>query len=444
MHSSQAGYREAGSERRENVELFRNWHITSMAPIVFAMVLLVAGCGGYGHKAYRDRLPVKADWYDVEVDDFGQYWSPHLAEAALADIEKLSRDTNTIVVLFAHGWHHNASAKSSNRDDFEITVAEVRKVLASKPYRDARVALGVGDDVRVIGIYLAWRGRSLPGVLDYLTFWGRKAAAERVGEGAARDFVFRLDEIYKRQPGKPENEGDPSRFMGLVLLGHSFGGQVIHKATSTVFEEELERKRDSPSDPVNGVGDLVVLINPALEAAQFHRIDALYRARPMYGSWQTPVLIVFSGEADFARQRLFPIGRWFSSLWRPGFRSPLQRQEWLHALGEVEHQRTHSLELDSRSLGFNFSTSPAYCPAVLPLDMTALNRTVQGSKLEPIFAKHIPNSPVLVAYSGQEIIEAHSGIFKPAFRNFLIDYVALIEGKRMCLMQARQEAQAAK
>jgi hypothetical protein len=54
--------------------------------------------------------------------------------------------------------------------------------------------------------------------------------------------------------------------------------------------------------------------------------------------------------------------------------------------------------------------------------------------LAPINATtHVPYSPVLVAYSDEELIEAYSGIWKEPFRTFLIDYIALIEGKRLCL-----------
>ncbi|NIM40234.1 MAG: hypothetical protein GTN84_03280 [Hydrogenophaga sp.] len=405
-------------------------------------MLVLAGCNGYGHRQFQTGPPVD-DWFDVEVDDFGQLWHSEQQSAALDRIKASIAETNTIVVAFAHGWHHNAHTDNQNRTEFKKAVEQVRATLAAPAYIAAREGLGAGKSVRVIGIYLGWRGRSLPGLLDYATFWGRKAAAERVGQGAVREFVLRLNEIYKEANAK-----DSPRFMGLVFLGHSFGGQVLHRATASVFEDDLVRRdqtiarvmalgagqerRLAEIPPVSSVGDLVILINPALEAMQFNRIHDLYRQRS-YPLTQTPVLTVFSGEADTARQRLFPIGRWFSSLLRPPFRDQRQRDEWLLALGEAEHQRTHTLELNADATPIEWDPQ-RYCEQVVPMDFTNPRTNVGGALLAPDpRAPHIPYSPVLVAYSGQEIIGAHSGIWEPSFRNFLVDYVALIEGKRLCL-----------
>jgi hypothetical protein len=47
-----------------------------------------------------------------------------------------------------------------------------------------------------------------------------------------------------------------------------------------------------------------------------------------------------------------------------------------------------------------------------------------------------------VAYSSEKLIEGHTGIFTDTFRNFLVDYVAFIEGKRMLVNRASSDNEA--
>ena len=59
---------------------------------------------------------------------------------------------------------------------------------------------------------------------------------------------------------------------------------------------------------LQGIGDLVILLNPAAEAAAYHRLHLLSMGLE-YRESQTPVLITFSAENDKVRQKLFTIGR---------------------------------------------------------------------------------------------------------------------------------------
>ena len=141
------------------------------------------------------------------------------------------------------------------------------------------------ENFRLIGIYVAWRGASLPGFLDYVTFWGRKSAAQRTGEVDLREFLDRLNQVYRRHnetTGKQTAQATdtaPNTFLGLVTIGHSFGGQVLLRSVSAALEQELQSvtpvpgylRSESPTQPqplgrpLRGFGDLVVLVNPAVE-----------------------------------------------------------------------------------------------------------------------------------------------------------------------------------
>lgn len=433
--------------KRKPKEMFRN---SLMLITVFVVTAsLLAGCG-FGHENFRqDKGSFKEpDDFVIQINDMGLFWQPEIPRRALEVIARESAKTNTIVVLFIHGWHHNAAADNPNARDFANALKAVRYTLddnrgGAGPYRKSREHLTNTGDVKVIGLYIGWRGRSLPSVLDYLTFWGRKAAAERVGQGDLREFLIRLNAIYKnRNAERIGNEKTP--FLGVVGIGHSFGGQVLFKAVSDILENELVRATPyvSASNPftppghpglLNGFGDMVVLINPALEALQYQRIHTLSQ-RLNYTKYQTPILLVLSSKTDTARQFFFPIGRWMDSFFRPSF-SKEQRELWTEALGEYEPQRTHTVDgLDSGG-----TLMPGFDPAVytndpcsiIDIDLTHMP-AIGGVRLMPTRSRRVYN-PFLVAHTDSKIVLDHTGIFGGPLRNFLNDYIAINEGKRILL-----------
>lgn len=406
--------------------------------LVLAVAALVAGCFSYRHREFAPQFEANPGYnlYSVEADDYGVFWNPVAAQGALDAVERQSAQGNVIVLLFVHGWHHSAKSDDTNLADFRTTLEELAKTLDQVPYRIAREQLGVGRDIKVVGLYVGWRGRSLPGILDYLTFWDRKAAAQRVGEGDLREFMLRLQHIYTSQPGL-------GRFMGLVTVGHSFGGQVLLKAVAGKIERDLIQQGGTLSSVpvqtatsanlIEGIGDMTVLINPALEAQQFERIDRLYRSFS-YRKEQTPVLLVVSGQGDAARQYAFPagraLGRWLGA--RPWL-SPERRERWDKALGEYRPHVTHALKTSGGQS--DVDNSDYSDKSIQSRDFTR-PLTIGGASLTPLNGWNIANSPVLVAYSTEKLIESHNGIFTESFRKFLIDYVAFIEGKRMALQDA--------
>ena len=75
-----------------------------------------------------------------------------------------------------------------------------------------------------IGVYLGWRGQSIPGDL-FLSFWNRRDAAQRVGSSDYAEAIYRLMAVTK------ENSQD-SR---IVIVGHSFGARVLETAITNTF-----------------------------------------------------------------------------------------------------------------------------------------------------------------------------------------------------------------
>lgn len=409
--------------------------------VAVVCVAFLASCSVYNRSFSQTegRFDPKMDFV-VQVDDYGSFWEPEVAQRALREIAENMQRTNVAVVVFIHGWHHNAEIDDDNAVAFADLMRSLRVKMDDNKngvpgiYRRSRLNLTGNGDIKIYGVYIGWRGKSLPMPLDYATFWDRKNGAERVGEGDVRELLLRLNRIYTDRSAFRATTPDVP-FMGLVSIGHSFGGQVLFKAVAHTFEAELIEATPYETNvvarPLAGFGDLTILINPALEAFQYERIHELNR-KIKYRPDQTPLLLVLSSATDVARQVYFPLGRTAEATFRASFRDD-QRELWTQALGEYEQQRTHEIEITS-------SDPPNFDPDVYlshPCDVVYYDLTsvpsIAGVKLVPIANRVQPFSPFLVAYASGSVVIGHSGIFEDRLKAFLNDYVAITEGKRQLL-----------
>jgi hypothetical protein len=410
-------------------------------------LLLLSACG-FAHRSHRQAggALLHPNDFVLQVDDHGSFWDPEIPARALASIAQSARTTNTIVILVVHGWHHSAAPDDENATAFARILEEIRTQLDDnvdgKPgfYRRSREMLTGSGDVNIFGIYVGWRGASLPMPLNFATFWDRKDAAERVGDGDLREFLLRLNGIYRTSY---QDRLPLSPYVGMASIGHSFGAQVLFKAVSSTLEKELIDATSPPgassprrrlAKPIEGFGDIVVLVNPALEARQYERIRQL-DAQLTYDRRQPPLLLVLSADTDVARRWFFPAGRWVDSF----FNAPLrkgQADSWSQALGEYEPQRTHTIaflpEHRESAAGYYISDSPGRPCDIVNFDLTDMP-TIGHVRLAPIAGRHNPNSPFLVAYGGTELIRGHSGVFERDLHYFINDYIGITRGKRLLL-----------
>jgi pimeloyl-ACP methyl ester carboxylesterase len=418
-------------------------------------VVFLPGCSLYHHPYSVTRSVVTSADFDfriIQVDDFGSLWDRGVANNVLNEVEVDAARTNTIVVVFVHGWHHNAHDTDDNLRDFKKSMLGLVATLGTSNRRNTREELTGSPNVKVVGIYVGWRGRSLPGLLDYGTVWWRKAAAERVGDGDAAEFLERLQRIYLRANSYSAYERHNAQtpgftpYMGLVTIGHSFGGQVVLNAVGRALEGALIERAPCETDavnhpsipssatpelvPIDSFGDLNILLNPALEAYQFARIDELYR-QLTYPVTQSPQLVVFSADNDTARSIYFPIARALTSPFRPKFRNSFQGALWGQALGDLKSQQTHELTISHYSDSLTDEDFlPARRPLIADYDFTAPTQ-FSSVKLSPLAsAARIANSPVAVVVTHDKLIDGHNGIFLEPFDDFLEEYIAFIEAKR--------------
>jgi hypothetical protein len=459
--------------------------------VVLTALVGLASCSSSRHQAWRDaRTGVEdAQGYSlrfIEADDEGWFWKPEQATQAVDLIRKKLEHRKTLVVTFVHGWHHSARCCDQNVEGFRETLAQLSNLLE-------------GRDFAIVGVYVGWRGRSLPGFLDYFTFWGRKSAAERVGQNDLKEFLARLQDLYvEYRPDvciqhhlECEQAGEkPKNFLGVVTLGHSFGGQVLMRSITGSLEDRLQQVnrepaylRDArPAQPdrsieasLAGFGDLVVLINPAAEASQYHRLHILSRGLH-YSSLQSPVMLVISAENDKARHRLFTIGRRLGEIFtgKPRKENAVERTVERQALGVYPGHVTHRLTPVDADMRLRSNPKPRISDTCLCGDAEVAwlswtdepkttkenslkpndpklggfdfsgNVVFNGVELSPLTSDDVqkeprwkdhevaqPYQPFIVAATSSRIVDGHTGIFTDPFMQFLVPYIAYIEEKSL-------------
>jgi hypothetical protein len=319
---------------------------------------------GHSAEIHRD-----FDLAFVEFDDQGRLWNLEQVDnlkRTLASAVQRAEGAGVGIIAFAHGWQHDARVC----DDVVACYRSFLASLAAETAAAARLARADARPPRIVGVYLGWRGRSVttPWVAE-LSFWFRKAVAKRIGAGELVEVLAYLDQ-FSRQ------ENEAGRPATLSIIGHSFGGTMIYSALANPLKarlvEALEQRGRVPVDEnvVRGFGNLVLLVNPAIEAAAFAPLHDLSRELEVYSSRQTPVLVVVGSETDKAARVWFRLGQKAETCMQAtGPRS--QRVLLTTAIGNYDPFTTHRLEAIGPSDGLAPTTHVADCNCRLPIgDLT--------------------------------------------------------------------------
>ncbi len=305
--------------------------------------------------ACRDSIVERTPQYDlyfVEYDDQGlQYPRERYGDDAAFQINFATRelaqtlkDRGVSLVVYVHGWQHNARHDDAN-------VASFRSLLA----QTAAVEAAQRDPYRVVGLYVSWRGASSAlWPFDALSFWTRKNAALHVAQGSSRELFSRLrgiacaanrsateSDCRKLIPGKRPR-------MRMMMIGHSFGGLILYNAISGSLMESLAHAADVGDADEGYVryGDLVVLVNPAFEATRYlplHRMASTAK----YSHYQAPLFVSITTQADWATGLAFPAGRHLSTFFER-YASDEERVANTHTPGHIEDLVTHELTVTDR------------------------------------------------------------------------------------------------
>lgn len=266
----------------------------------------VADCPDIGCKTAALERHTGYDIGFVEFTDRGNVFDREQMNTVLKHIQAQAlKSEGVAVVVFVHGWKHNASPADRNLHSF-------RKMLQRAS------ALGLTGKRRLIGVYVGWRGKSLKiPVAEHLTYWARKETAQNVGKGGVTELLLRLERTLLS-----DTSDDPNRNT-LLTIGHSFGGLVLVSALHDVLLDRVistvpvgsafcgsNKMGCSQCFKSRPFGHGVVLLNPAVEANELLPLKEAVAEEQCYAKTQQKLLHVVSSEADIATSIAFRAGQY--------------------------------------------------------------------------------------------------------------------------------------
>ena len=375
----------------------------------------------------------------VEFDDQGQLRDREQMNVVLDTYSQISGSDNVVVAVFVHGWHHNAAPGDSYVESFKQLLTEVShsETLASQQDKHAKR--------KVLGVYIGWRGDSivLP-ILKQTTFWERKNTARNIGlQGGVTEVLLKLHKIVHVKD-TIEASNPKSHNSRIVIMGHSFGGEVVYTAMlQQIMEASSVDSRRPKKDQVNvkGSGDLIVLMNPAFEALRFSNTFDMSQEN-CSRNWkdQPPRLVVLTSEADKATRYVFPyLGRSASVLFES--HKDLNRQICTKdgkakvtisegeadrtAIGHFKPYQTHTLtplqDKKIRKSDFNYrSLKTAWLDQGFGSQLD-----FEGVSLTHLGRTH-PLNPYLNIYVDGSLIKNHGDIWGKEVIGFLRDLIIMV------------------
>ena len=199
----------------------------------------------------------------IEFDEDGKAIDPLGETKALRLIDEArgrAPGGKIIAVVYVHGWKNNASEAEPGGKAKDVE--KFRTALAELGYRSQQAAgFRRGEDIPVVGIYMAWRGKSLmgPDWFNFLSVWGRRNSANRVGEGEA--FPSSLTKVIDKVN---ETTGGVDTKSRIAMVGHSFGARVLEHAIEMRQVQLHKPIRDGAA--VQPAVDLTLYVNSANDA----------------------------------------------------------------------------------------------------------------------------------------------------------------------------------
>jgi len=404
----------------------------------------------------------------IELSDDGHIKDVGQRDEVFRELKRVARGGDTasasspgaVLVTFVHGWHHKAKVCDENLSCY-------RRVMQGLVERkDDRANKGP-----VFGIYVGWRGDSLH-KYTALSFYNRKAAAQHVGSLGGRDLLLQIGATQKELDREVRTATGGQHFVNAVTVGHSFGGALVYSAVEALEVSEYQTKHGvgypscngGPKPVREGIGDLVILVNPAFEAWRYRDFAKDLESAGNYSPEQRPILLTVASTADDAVGKAFPAGRLLWILWHPWAWSTAAAQ--VTGLGHYAPYTTHQLVYDGpqekpvepakltdpkqiadcdlqREIDAGLARDTCGCSyPVLSAPSTVSNAgktdtptaLAQGAgsvhvlknydvTLKPLSPSLDRHAPFIVASAPGNLISGHNDIYNPNFVLFLIGFI---------------------
>lgn len=281
----------------------------------------------------------------VEFDGRGDFLDFLQYKEAYETVRRLADKQRILLVIYCHGWKNNAQSGDVVKfNDFLVRLTKSQMVR--------------GQNLRVHGVYLAWRGnvhrpcvdeatlaleRQLEGIFggkitsaaqqrravqpwwlwEQISYWGRKQAAEHQVSGVpmART-IFSCANVARDVRANPVLENK------VVVIGHSFGALMLERclglasvgllSTELVWQpkNKLKTEEQAPKAAVRTAMpfDAILFVNsaaPSLHARLLNGFLQMYRSgleRQGVKHPETPVIVSVTSTGDKATGQMHPLG----------------------------------------------------------------------------------------------------------------------------------------
>jgi pimeloyl-ACP methyl ester carboxylesterase len=267
---------------------------------ILALLVVLTGC--VSAKMYRPESVLEKDDYTlsfIEFDDQGEPWAPAQLERTIQVIDQAhSEGKRSVVLLFVHGWHNDASTREDRKQDNNVEGFQ-RLLTTSRQLIDR--ADENPEDVALIGVYLSWRGRSTDvGLLKPFTFYSRRGAGQRAASVSTTEAILRVMSTAKKNP-----------LSTGIVIGHSFGGMIVELAlTQAVVGYTLVDEAEIPPS-----ADMLILVNPASQSMQAKNMVGMlkrnrlkfYREDEDGNRREAPLIASVTSTGDTATGNLYPM-----------------------------------------------------------------------------------------------------------------------------------------
>jgi hypothetical protein len=300
---------------------------------------------------------------DCEDEGYGSVkWASLERGAAQGQLRAILRridpeDANYVMV-FIHGWRHDASIGDANVSEFRLYAAHAARFIEDrwtdqtkpKPHVTAIFIgwRGARTDETWLARHLGAFGAHIGNFSAILTLFDRKPVSETIAPSVLSG-LRAIEQRLHLSDALPA--GAPPKTNKMIIFGHSLGGNML----ATALQDDLVKKvaMHKPASYMFPVlGDLVVLINPASEATKWMSFQRAVWSRIATGADERRPPEEYAASHDFfpRNQRPIVISVTAARDWPPGGRRELDCRSAAVGTAAVEEEENRA----NAKEGFNY------------------------------------------------------------------------------------------
>tara|TARA_R110000851_G_scaffold110286_1_gene232994 strand:+ start:1736 stop:3124 length:1389 start_codon:yes stop_codon:yes gene_type:complete len=366
---------------------------------------------------------------------------------ALQALVQMPSESKTVVV-YIHGWNNDSGSQANrfyNYGDFpdpdDVKGGDLfRFSELLQSYRDVEKAREIKtgrQPTKVIGIFVSWKGGS---PIPYLDYWSRRSGADKLGRGGqVARLLSGLESISSQQEMASNSEGQSPIDNKLIYIGHSMGARVLYNSVAPKLISDAQhafpRENEKTHRNIVSAADLILLINPALEASSYKSVDEYRYVEKPFHKDQLPLLLTIQSEGDVPTRTAFALAEgvglindpWQSAQRRRtiGHSERLFQTHYLKPVDACPPKEAQEVKLKASFCAANLLMSS--CPTPRFAGETA-DLAKNCPDIKPLTSKasrKLKASPFLVIRAEQGALRGHSWMSEKDsnFGKWLIDYI---------------------